>query len=123
MRNYECMLIISASVSEEKRGELISKFSKMASSKTSVEKWGLKKFSYPIQKRNEGFYVLMHFQADSTKVAEMTRLMNITDGIVRFMFVEKNEKQVAADEARRAAKRAAKAAQAQATVPAEPVAG
>jgi len=105
------MMIISSSVSEEKRGDLITKFSKMASPKTTVEKWGIKKFAYPIDKRGEGFYVLMHFAAESDKVAEMTKLMNITDGIVRFMFVAKDDKQLAADEARRNAKRAARAAQ------------
>ena len=107
-RHYECMIIMSASLSEEKRGDLITKFSKMASPKTTVEKWGLRKFAYPINYKNEGFYVLFHFTADEKKVAEMTALMNITDGIIRFVFVKKDEKMLAADAERRAARKAAK---------------
>lgn len=104
-RNYELMLILSGTLTDEKRGELITKFQKMASDKTAVEKWGMRRFAYPIQYRNEGFYVLMHFVANADKVAEMTKLFNITDGVVRYLFIVKDEKQIAADAARKAMKR------------------
>lgn len=111
-KHYECMMIISSKVSEEKRGKLIEQFSKMASPKTVVEKWGMRKFAYPIEYKSEGFYVLLHFSADKNKVAEMTKLMNITDGIIRYVFVNKNEKMLEADAQRRAARKAAKEAKA-----------
>jgi len=104
-KNYELMMIISSKVADAEKTELINKFSKMASPKTTVEKWGIKKFAYPIQYRNEGFYVLMHFEADADKIEEMTKIFNITDGIVRFMFVAKNEKMIASDIARKVARK------------------
>ena len=105
-KNYEAMIIISSKIADADRTELVKKFSKMASSSTTVEKWGVKKFAYPIEYRNEGYYFLMHFAAEPSKIEEMTKLMNITDGIVRFMFVAKSDKQLAADAARKAAKKA-----------------
>jgi len=115
-QNYELMMIIASTVPDAEKTELIKKFSTMASSKTSVEKWGMKKLAYPINYKNEGFYVLMHFQADVDKVAEMTKVFNITPAIVRFMFVAKSDKQIAADAARREAKKARDAAVKEAVV-------
>jgi len=108
-RNYECMMIVSSAVTEEKRGELVKKFSKMASPSTTVEKLGLRKFSVPINYREQGFYVLLHFEASPEVVAEMTKVMNITDGVERFIFIAKDEKMLAADVERKAKRLEAKA--------------
>ena len=96
-RNYECLYIIGSQITDDKRGDLITKFSKMASANTTVEKWGMRKFATPIDYRKEGFYVLMNFVADSDVVGKMSALMNITEGLVRYMFVVKDEKQINAD--------------------------
>ena len=56
----------------------------------SLEKIGTKKFAYPINFKNEGYYVLMTFEvADAKVVDDMNKLMNITENIVRQMFVRK----------------------------------
>jgi len=110
IRKYECLYIIASNVEEAARTELTAKFQKMAGAGTSVEKWGLKKFATPIDYRKEGFYVLMNFSGDTALVAKMSALMNITEGVVRYMFVCKDEKQIAQDIAKKAARREARAA-------------
>ena len=89
-RQYECLYIIANNVSEEKRGELITKFSKMAGSDCKVEKWGMKKFATPIDYKKDGFYVLMNYSAATDVSKKIGDLMNITEGIVRYMFVCKD---------------------------------
>ena len=93
MNKYELMYIVSSAASEEQREALINKFSAMVEEKggkiVSLEKMGMKKFAYPINFKNEGFYVLMTFEADSVVVDEMNKLMNITENIVRQMFIKK----------------------------------
>lgn len=93
MNKYELLYIISSDASEEKREELIAKFSSYIVSKggvvEGVDKWGMKKLAYPINFKNEGFYVLMNIQLDPNKVDPMAKLMNITEGVVRHMFVKK----------------------------------
>ncbi|MBO5345105.1 MAG: 30S ribosomal protein S6 [Clostridia bacterium] len=90
---YELMYIISSAASEEQREALINKFSAMVEEKggkiVSLEKMGMRKFAYPINFKNEGFYVLMTFEADAVVVDEMNKLMNITENIVRQMFIKK----------------------------------
>ena len=93
MSKYELLLIIDRDASEEKREEVINRYKAMVEAKGEVvtlDKWGTKKLAYPIKFKNEGFYVLLTFTAeDHTLVGEMTRLLNITDSVIRHMFVKK----------------------------------
>lgn len=90
---YELMYIISANANEEQREALINKFSTMVESKggkvVSLDRVGMKKFAYPINFKNEGFYVLMNFEGPVELVDEMNKLMNITENVVRQMFIKK----------------------------------
>ncbi len=93
MNKYELLYIIASDVSEEKREELIKKFTSYVESKggsvDGIDKWGMKKFAYPIDFKNEGFYVLMNITMNAEEVNAMAKLMNITEGIVRQLFVRK----------------------------------
>ena len=94
MNKYELMFIIASDVAEEKREELINKQkSYIEAHKGTVEgvdKIGMKKLAYPINFKNEGFYVLMNIEFSPAEVDAMSKLMNITDGIIRHMFVRKD---------------------------------
>lgn len=93
MNKYELMYIIAGDASDEKREELIAKFKAYVEAHNGVvegiEKIGMKKLAYPINFKNEGFYVLMNIQFNPAEVDAMSKLMNITDGIYRHIFVRK----------------------------------
>ncbi len=93
MNKYELMFIVESDVSEEKREQLIAKFKAYVEAHNGnlegIEKVGMKKLAYPINFKNEGFYVIFNMNMDPTEVDAMSKLMNITDGICRHMFVRK----------------------------------
>ncbi len=93
MNKYEVLYIISADLPEDKREELIKKFSSYVENKKGtvlgIDKWGMRKLAYPINFKNEGFYVLMNIELAPAEVDAMAKLMNITEGIVRQIFVKK----------------------------------
>ena len=93
VNKYELLYIISQDQTEEQREALIEKFKAYVESKggavEGIDRWGMRKFAYPINFKNEGFYVLMNFTASADMVNEMNKLMNITEGVVRQMFVAK----------------------------------
>jgi small subunit ribosomal protein S6 len=93
LKHYECMFVVAPNVDEAKREALIKQFAKMAGTDVTVEKLGMKKL---------GFYVVFNFKAEPTMPKKITDLMNITDGIVRSLFVVKNEVMLAQDIVRRA---------------------
>ncbi len=90
MSRYELLYIISSDATEEKREELIAKFRAYVENKggkvEGVEKWGMRKLAYPINFKNEGFYVLMKMEMPNLEVDAMGKLLNITDGIIRHQF-------------------------------------
>jgi len=93
MNKYELMYIISADATEEQREALIEKFKSFVENKGGVvsglDKLGMKKFAYKINFKSEGFYVLMNIEAPNTLVKEMNNAMNLSDFVVRQMFVRK----------------------------------
>ena len=94
MKAYEILYIIDSSVGDEKREEIISKVKAIVENNGGTaqepEKWGVRKFAYPINYKNEGYYVLMNFEADQTVPQTLESQLLILDGVVRQMIVAKN---------------------------------
>ena len=92
MNKYETIFIINTKAEEAKIKELIEKFSSLINSDgkvESVDEWGNKKLQYPINKQNEGYYVLINFDANPTLITELERVYRITDDIIKFITVRK----------------------------------
>ena len=89
MKSYEVLYIIKADTLDDAKEAIVEKFSNLVQSNggtvDTVDKWGMKKFAYPINYMNEGYYVLMAFTAEETVPAEMSRQMRITDEVIRHM--------------------------------------
>lgn len=89
MKSYEVLYIINAKVQDEAKDAIVEKFSALVTSLNgtvdTVDKWGMKKFAYPINYMSEGYYVLMAFTAEENVPAEISRQMRITDGVIRHM--------------------------------------
>ena len=94
MNSYELLYIVKADMEEEARTALISRFSDLIVAAggeiTESDEWGKKKFAYPINYVNEGYYVLVNFKSQPTQIAELERNFRITEDTVRFMIVKKD---------------------------------
>lgn len=93
MNKYELLYIIFSSATEEQREGVIEKvkalIEKNGGEIAGTDKWGMKKFAYPIDFKNEGFYVLVNFSANPEAVAVINNTMNITEYVVRQMIIKK----------------------------------
>ncbi len=93
MNNYELMYIIpSQSTDEEKEAQIAlvnSMIEKDGGKIESVERIGNRKLAYEIQKKREGFYVLVNFTADEKLPNRLASLLAITNGILRYIIVAK----------------------------------
>ena len=56
-----------------------------------VDEWGVKKLAYPINKKPEGYYVVMQFEAEPTLPKELDRRLRISDFVMRHLIVNKDE--------------------------------
>ena len=92
--NYEVVYIIDPAQGEEGTAALVAKFRTLAEqngSAVEVEEWGSRRLAYPINFKNDGYYVLMTFTSAPEFPRELDRVFGITDGIMRSMIVCKDE--------------------------------
>ena len=94
MNKYETVFIINPSVEETGVKELTQKFSDLINSDgkvESVEEMGKRKLAYEIKKNSEGIYVLINFEANPALIKELERVYRITDEVIKFIVVRKDE--------------------------------
>lgn len=88
---YETTIIFDAALSEEERNATLEKFKEMIAANGTIEKvdeWGKRKLAYEIDKKTEGYYVLIYFEGNTEFIKELDRVYNITDAIMRTMTVK-----------------------------------
>ena len=113
---YECMFVVDLSAGVDAAQPTVQKFVSLIESNgeiVDVAEWGKRRFEYPINDMNEGYYTVVTFKAPSAFPCELERLLNIDEAVLRSM-VLKIDDAVAERVARRAADRAAAAAEAEA---------
>lgn len=89
---YESILIVSCKLADDAIAEVVGKFKSLIEANAtldSVEEWGKRKLAYLINKESEGYYVLFNFTSDAAFPAELDRIYNITDGVLRSLIVKK----------------------------------
>lgn len=92
--NYEALYILDPALGEEEITALVEKFKGVVEANgtvSEIDQWGKRRLAYPIEDLNEGYYVLMTFESKTDFPAELTRIYNITDGIIRAIVVEQPE--------------------------------
>ena len=93
MDKYEILYIIRAAVDDELKTKTVEKFENLVAtlggSVESIDKWGLKKFAYEIDKQTEGYYVLMNVVCSIEAQTEIDRQMRNDESIIRQMIIKK----------------------------------
>ena len=94
LKDYEIVMVFSLSKGEAAVNALKTKFTDLISKNGTlgeVEDWGKKKLAYPINYEADGYYVLINFSSEESFPAELDRVINITDGVLRSLIVAKGE--------------------------------
>jgi len=93
MNPYEIMLLLDAELAEERQAEILTRIRELVEQRGGAwqgdDAWGRRKLAYEIDKKPEAFYYLLHFDCDAETLAELTRVLKITDGVLRHMAVRR----------------------------------
>ncbi|MDD3737930.1 MAG: 30S ribosomal protein S6 [Lentimicrobiaceae bacterium] len=105
-RNYETVFILTPVLSEDQMKEAVQKIVKFLKEKGAKiifeDNWGLRKLAYPIQKKSNGFYYLIEYQAEGSLIQEFELMLKRDEKIMRFLTVAMDKHAVAYSEKRRA---------------------
>src|SRR5689334_24830684 len=91
MRKYEIMLILPAEADDKVIGGVTDRITGVLSTSggeiTKTDRWGKRRFAYPIDKATEGFYVVSEFSAEPGILKELDRVLSLVDDVIRFKVV------------------------------------
>jgi small subunit ribosomal protein S6 len=97
LKAYELLLLLNPSLDEEAREAVLDKTKGVITADggvvDSADSFGKRKLAYEIGKLTEGEYYLIDFHTVPSAVAELDRVLRITDPVVRFMLVCREDKE------------------------------
>ena len=97
MKAYELLFFVDPSLDPETRLAVMKRIdttiAEGAGKVDSVDEWGKRKLAYEINDLTDGDYTLINFHADPTQIAELDRVLRITDAVVRHMIVRRDDQE------------------------------
>ena len=91
INSYETMFIVDPTNGDDAIKATVNKFTGLISSNAElveVNEWGKRRLAYPINDKNEGYYVVATFKAEAGVPVELDRNYNIDESIMRSMIVK-----------------------------------
>ena len=89
MNDYEILLMLDPELPEDRQGEILSRTQELVTGQGGTleahEPWGRRRLAYEIDHKSEGIYHLLLFSSTPEALAEVSRVLKITDGVMRHM--------------------------------------
>jgi small subunit ribosomal protein S6 len=99
-RLFETTFIVNASLDDSLIEGVIAKvqdqITKNQGEVTAVQRWGRKRLSYPIAKKNNGFYVCVEFTASGDLVTKLARFYHLEENVLRYLTIHVTKQMVKA---------------------------
>jgi small subunit ribosomal protein S6 len=90
---YEVLLMLDPDLPEERQSEIVQRARELVQRHDGRwdrhDPWGRRKLAYPIDKRDDGVYHLLEFTCEPATLDELSRVLKITDGVMRHLPVRR----------------------------------
>ena len=87
MTDYEILLMLDPELPEERQTQIITRareaIERDGGRFEAHEPWGRRRLAYEIDHKGEGSYHLLSFAAEPATLEEISRVLKITDGVIR----------------------------------------
>lgn len=91
MKAYELLFFVAPTIEDETRLAVMKRIETTIAEGEgkvdNVEDWGKRKLAYEVAGLTEGDYTLIDFHANPANIAELDRVLRITDAVVRHKIV------------------------------------
>lgn len=95
MSAYELMYIVRPELDDQAVQQEIEKVGQLIQTNggqvKKVTPWGKRRLAYTVKDQREGHYVVEEFDLDQAKVAEVERVLRISDTVFRHLLVRQDE--------------------------------
>ena len=89
---YEVLVMLDPDLPEDRQNEIVARARQLverAGTWDRHEPWGRRKLAYEIGRKDEGVYHLLEFTCEPETLDELSRVLKITDGVMRHMPVRR----------------------------------
>jgi small subunit ribosomal protein S6 len=91
--DYEILLMLDPDLPEERQTEIVTRareaIERDGGTWDKHEPWGRRRLAYEIDHKAEGSYHLLTFAAEPATLEEISRVLKITDGVMRHLAVRR----------------------------------
>ena len=97
INTYENLFIVSLANGEAAAKETVNKFTTLIANNAEiveVAEWGKRRLAYLINDESEGYYTVVTFKTASDFPAELDRLFNIDENVMRAMTIKLDMKAI-----------------------------
>ena len=95
MRPYEIVVIFDASLEEnvirQITDRIVDQVRTRGGTPGHVDRWGRRPFAYELKHRTEGYYVFVEVVAEPEVVAEVDRMLTLSDEVLRHRIIRQPE--------------------------------
>lgn len=95
MKAYELLFFVDPNLDPETRAAVMKRIDVAIAEGNgtvdSVENWGKRKLAYEVNHLTEGDYTLIMFHAEPEHIAELDRVLRITDAVIRHRIVRRDD--------------------------------
>jgi small subunit ribosomal protein S6 len=95
MNPYEIMLLLDPELADERQNEILTRARELVEGRGGTwqnqDDWGRRKLAFEIDHKPEAVYYLLQFDANAETLDELTRVLKITDGVMRHLAVRRIE--------------------------------
>lgn len=100
MRHYELLFVLCPTLTEEEAKSKVDfikeVLEKNGAEISAIQSLGTRKLAYKIKKFERGLYTSIYFKSPANAIAEVERIIRITEEIIKFLTVKfENKKEVA----------------------------
>ncbi|NDY58698.1 30S ribosomal protein S6 [Desulfovibrio sulfodismutans] len=96
MRKYETLLLFSPELTSDNLQEILDTLKGIIEREGGVtetlDDWGMRDLAYMVRKQVRGHYIRLEYSLPPAGVAELERIVRITDGILKFVTVKLADK-------------------------------
>lgn len=94
MNQYETIFIMNNQIAKEEQKTVIERITNYIKENGKIVKEddiGARKLAYEIKKQKEGYYYLVEFEANPSVIDELQRIYRITDTVLKFITIRKDD--------------------------------
>ncbi|MDY0195202.1 MAG: 30S ribosomal protein S6 [Sulfurovaceae bacterium] len=96
MNCYETLFVVKPTLTEQEIASQVAKIKDILTREgaelITTDDMGMRRLAYAVEKQTRGYYTVLYYKAEGSKIAEIERNLKINEDIIKFLTVKYSTK-------------------------------